>query len=169
MLRRNFLLSGAALATASAFGFAATRRFDAHAATEGVFEVTRTDEEWRAMLTPEQFSVLRQEATERPFTSPLNDEKRAGVFHCAGCDLAVYASDVKYDSGTGWPSFWQSLPGAIGTKADNTFFMTRTECHCSRCGGHFGHIFDDGPPPTGKRHCLNGVALTFRPSENQPA
>nr|WP_110032052.1 peptide-methionine (R)-S-oxide reductase MsrB [Hoeflea marina] len=130
-------------------------------AAEGDFEVQMSEAEWRARLTAEQFSVLREEATERAFTSPLNDEHRAGIFHCAGCDLPAYASDAKFDSGTGWPSFWQSLPDAIGTKEDNSLFATRTEVHCRRCGGHFGHIFDDGPPPTGKRHCLNGVSLKF--------
>jgi peptide-methionine (R)-S-oxide reductase len=106
--------------------------------------------------------VLREEDTERAGTSPLDKETRAGVYHCAGCDLAAYSSEHKYDSGTGWPSFWQSLPGTIGTKEDNSLFATRTEVHCIRCGGHFGHIFDDGPEPTGMRHCLNGAALTFR-------
>nr|WP_235911937.1 peptide-methionine (R)-S-oxide reductase MsrB [Mesorhizobium xinjiangense] len=135
------------------------------AAGEGDFEITRTNEQWKARLTPEQYAVLREEATERAFTSPLNEEKREGFFHCAGCDLPVYSSEHKYDSGTGWPSFWQSLPDAVGTKQDRSFFMTRTECHCHRCGGHLGHIFDDGPPPTGKRHCINGVAMVFRPAE----
>ncbi|MFN3764984.1 MAG: peptide-methionine (R)-S-oxide reductase MsrB [Aliihoeflea sp.] len=135
----------------------------AMAAAEGSFEVTKTEAEWRSILSDMQYQVLREEATERAFTSPLNDEKRAGKFHCAGCDLAVYSSETKYDSGTGWPSFWQSEPDAIGTKEDNTLFMTRTECHCARCGGHLGHIFDDGPQPTGKRHCINGVAMTFKP------
>ena len=131
----------------------------------GQFEVTKTEAEWKAILTKEQFAILREHDTEKPFTSALNNEKRKGNFHCAGCDLAVYSSEAKYDSGTGWPSFWQSLPDAIGTQEDNTLFMTRTECHCRRCGGHFGHIFDDGPQPTGKRHCLNGFALSFKPAE----
>lgn len=133
-------------------------------ASEGEFEITRTPDEWRAILSEEQYLVLREEKTERAFTSPLNDEKRAGLYHCAGCDLPVYSSETKYDSGTGWPSFWDSEPNAIGTKEDNTLFTTRTECHCRRCGGHFGHIFEDGPQPTGLRHCINGLALTFKPA-----
>lgn len=166
MTRREMLLGGAGtLALLVAGGTFWTMRGTsrASAASEENFEITRTDDEWRALLSPEQYNVLRQEGTERAFTSPLNEEKRAGLFLCAGCDLPVYSSETKYDSGTGWPSFWDALPDAIGTKEDNTFFMTRTECHCSRCGGHLGHIFDDGPPPTGKRHCINGVAMTFRP------
>lgn len=165
MTRRDLLLGGAAtiaLASGAAVLWRIGRPPDAVAAAP--FEIDRTDEEWRALLTPEQFAILRQEGTEPSGSSPLNNEKRKGLFHCAGCDLAAYSSDAKYESGTGWPSFWQSLPGAIGTKPDNTLFMTRTEVHCHRCGGHFGHIFDDGPPPTGKRHCLNGLALTFRPA-----
>jgi len=134
------------------------------AAGEETFEIVRTEAEWRALLSEAQYQVLREEATEYPFTSPLNHEKRAGMFHCAGCDLAVYSSAKKYDSGTGWPSFWESEPDAIGTREDSSHFMVRTECHCRRCGGHFGHIFDDGPPPTGLRHCINGLALTFRPA-----
>ncbi|MEM5501502.1 peptide-methionine (R)-S-oxide reductase MsrB [Ahrensia kielensis] len=128
------------------------------------YEVTKTVEEWRAILSETQFNVLRKEDTERAFTSPLNDEKRAGTFHCAGCDLPIYASETKYDSGTGWPSFYDNIDDAVRTKEDNSFFSTRTEVHCRRCGGHLGHIFDDGPEPTGLRHCLNGVALKFVPA-----
>ncbi len=128
------------------------------------FEVTKTPEEWRKILTPEQYRVLRDHGTERAGTSPLNLEKRAGVFHCAGCQLPVFSSATKFESGTGWPSFFQPLDGAIGTRADNGFFMRRTEVHCRRCGGHLGHVFDDGPPPTGLRYCLNGMALSFTPS-----
>jgi peptide-methionine (R)-S-oxide reductase len=133
-------------------------------AAEGSFEVTRTEAEWRAMLTPLQFRVMREEGTERAGTSPLDRLYDPGTYHCRGCDLAVYSSETKFDSGTGWPSFWASLPGAVGTREDRRFFMRRTECHCRRCGSHFGHIFDDGPPPTGKRHCLNGASLVFRPA-----
>ena len=121
-----------------------------------------TDEQWRRILTPEQYRVLRRKGTERAGSSPLNAEKRAGTFHCAGCDLPVYSSKAKFESGTGWPSFWESIDDAVRTSVDRSFFMIRTEVHCRRCGGHLGHIFDDGPPPTGKRHCINGVALKFK-------
>lgn len=131
-------------------------------AQDGSFEITRTEAEWRAMLTDVEYAVLREEKTEKPFSSPLDAETRDGTYHCTGCDLPVYGSAQKYDSGTGWPSFWQSLPDAVGTKPDNRLFATRTEVHCARCGSHLGHIFDDGPDPTGKRHCLNGVSLTFQ-------
>jgi peptide-methionine (R)-S-oxide reductase len=154
MLRRDFVRGAAAL-----LGLSTSAR--AVSAAEGVFEVKRSEAEWKAMLTPLEYRVMREEGTERAFTSPLNDEKRAGMFHCKGCDLPLYASEHKYDSGTGWPSFWQAQASAIGTRSDRSFFMVRTECHCSRCGSHLGHIFDDGPQPTGKRHCINGVSLTF--------
>ena len=163
MNRRTLLLGGAA--SAVLFATLSPRRLTlgGQALAES-FEVTRTDDQWRAALTPAQFAVLRQEDTESPWTSPLLKEHRKGVFHCAGCDLAAYSSEAKYDSGTGWPSFWEALPDAIGTKTDTSLLMTRTEVHCRRCGGHFGHIFDDGPQPTGKRHCINGLALTFKPA-----
>ena len=126
------------------------------------FEVTRTDAEWRAMLTKAQYKVMRLEGTERAGSSPLDKVYDPGTYHCRGCDLPVYSSKAKYDSGTGWPSFWKSLPNAVRTKPDNTLLTRRTEVHCRRCGSHFGHIFNDGPQPTGKRHCLNGVGLVFK-------
>ena len=164
MDRRSFLtqtVATAALLTGTAVLWRLARPVPAGAES---FEVTKSDAEWHSILDDEQYAVLREESTQRPGTSPLLEEHRKGVFHCAGCDLAAYPSDTKYESGTGWPSFWDSLPGAIGTREDNSLFMTRIEVHCRRCGGHFGHIFDDGPPPTGKRHCLNGLALTFKPA-----
>jgi peptide-methionine (R)-S-oxide reductase len=164
MKRRELLLGATALGISAIAGARLLGWRVAPDAMAETFEITKTEAEWRAILTPDQYAVLREESTERAGSSPLNSEKRKGVFHCAGCDLPLYSSDVKYESGTGWPSFWESLPGAIGTKEDSSFFITRTECHCSRCGGHQGHIFDDGPPPTGKRHCINGIAMTFKPA-----
>ena len=154
MMRRSFLAGIASVA-----GLAGHRAV----AAQG-YEVTRTEAEWRAMLTDLEYSVMREEATERAYTSPLNDEKRAGTFLCKGCEQPVYSSETKFDSGTGWPSFTSAIEGGIGTKEDRSFFMTRTECHCSRCGSHLGHIFDDGPEPTGMRHCINGVSMTFAPA-----
>ena len=128
-----------------------------------VEKLTLSNAEWRKRLTPEQYSVLREAGTERAFTSPLLHEKRAGIFACAGCDLNLFSSATKYDSGTGWPSFWAPLDKAIGTSRDVSFGMVRTAVHCRRCGGHLGHVFDDGPKPTGLRYCMNGVALVFKP------
>ena len=130
----------------------------------GPFEVSYTDDEWRKRLTSEQYRVLRKKGTERAGTSPLDREKRVGTFHCAGCDKPLFSSAHKYDSGTGWPSFWAPLENAVGTTGDTTFSMARTAVHCSRCGGHLGHVFDDGPKPTGLRYCMNGLAMTFHPA-----
>lgn len=151
LTRRAILASGAGLPAV-----AADR-------STGTFEIMRTEAEWKSILTAEQYYVLRRHGTERAGSSPLNREKRAGTFHCVGCGLPLYSSGTKFDSGTGWPSFWEAIDGAVGTSTDRSFFMTRTEVHCGRCGGHLGHIFDDGPRPTGKRHCINGVALRFEP------
>jgi len=126
------------------------------------YEVTKSDAEWKKQLSPAAYDVLRQEGTEAPFTSPLNNEHRKGVFTCAGCALDLYSSDTKFDSGTGWPSFWKPLDKAVETKTDNSLGMRRTAVSCRRCGGHLGHMFDDGPRPTGLRYCMNGVAMTFK-------
>ena len=128
------------------------------------FEVTHSDAEWRKLLTPDQYAVLRHEATERPFTSPLLHEERRGTFACAGCHLDVFSSTTKFESHTGWPSFWAPLEMAVGTTRDTSFGTVRTAVHCRRCGGHLGHVFDDGPKPTGLRYCMNGIALTFKPA-----
>jgi peptide-methionine (R)-S-oxide reductase len=128
------------------------------------FEVTKTDAEWRATLTPEQYRVLRKHGTEPAGTSPLDKQYARGAFACAGCDLPLFESTTKFDSGTGWPSFWAPIDGAIHTTTDRSLFMTRTETHCRRCGGHLGHVFDDGPKPTGLRYCMNGAALKFNPA-----
>ena len=163
--RRQLLLAGGAAVTGalllkSRWPMIAAAR----AADKEVFEVSHTDAEWRARLTPQQYSVLRGEGTEYPFSSPLDHEKRHGIFACAGCDLDLFSSDTKFDSGTGWPSFWKPLEHAVADRRDSTLGMTRDEIHCRRCGGHLGHVFDDGPPPTGLRYCMNGVALTFKPA-----
>ena len=166
--RRTLLTAGVALGAFAAFNSFRSR--GALAATVTTTTDTTIDfkklsaADWQKRLSPEQFYVLRKHGTERAGTSPLNKEKRKGTFACAGCDQALFSSDTKFESGTGWPSFWQPLPNAVGETSDRSFFMTRTEVHCSRCEGHLGHVFNDGPKPTGLRYCMNGVALTFEPS-----
>ena len=150
MQRRTFLASFTGLA-----GLAGGRAF--------AFDVTKSDEDWRKQLSPAAYDVLRREGTEAPFTSPLNSEHRQGIFACAGCAQDLFSSATKFDSGTGWPSFWTPLPKAIAQRQDSSLGMVRTEVHCMRCGGHQGHVFDDGPPPTGLRYCINGVSLKFVP------
>ncbi len=159
MDRRQFLSRAAATWAASALPSA----FAADAPPAFIGKVVKTEDEWRVLLTPAQFNVLREEGTERPFTSPLNNEKRKGTFVCAGCALALFESSTKYDSGTGWPSFWDCIKGRVETHVDHKLIYPRTEYHCARCGGHQGHVFDDGPKPTGLRYCNNGVALKFIP------
>jgi len=157
-IRRIFIALGALPLT----GWLALRGGRAaQAATPQRFEFERSDEEWRRRLTPDQYAILRRDGTERPGSSPLNAEHRTGRFSCAGCALALFSSKAKFDSGTGWPSFWQTLPGAVIEYSDTTLGMTRTAVHCRRCGGHLGHVFDDGPAPTGLRYCMNGVAMVF--------
>ena len=163
MHRRTFLavLSSAPVALAACAAGADEQ--SQGRSTEPAFEVTKTDAEWRKLLTKDQYQVLRKHGTERAGSSPLDAEHRPGMFHCAGCDLPLYASQTKFDSRTGWPSFTAPLPNAIGTSVDRSLFGERTEVHCRRCGGHLGHVFDDGPPPTGKRYCMNGAAMIFKP------
>ena len=162
MNRRRFLTrSSGALAGVAA----GSQAYAANPPAQPIVKVVKTEAEWKAILTPAQFNVLREEGTERPFTSPLNNEKRKGTFVCVACELPLYVSATKFDSGTGWPSFWQAIEGSIGTKTDHKLIYPRTEYHCARCGGHLGHVFDDGPKPTGLRYCNNGVALKFVPAQ----
>jgi peptide-methionine (R)-S-oxide reductase len=158
MTRRLLLLGGASVGL-----LAWLRGHDASVEAAGRFEIEQPDAEWRKLLSPDAYRVLRGHGTERPGSSPLNAEKRRGTFVCAGCDLPLFSSDAKFESGTGWPSFWQPLPDAVGTSQDRSLMMARTEVHCRRCGGHLGHVFNDGPKPTGLRYCMNGVSLAFRP------
>lgn len=158
---RRALLGQAGLAIA---GLASVHWAAGASATSSGFAVTHSPAEWLRMLGPQRFVILRKAGTERAFTSPLNGEHRAGVFACAGCDQPLFASATKFDSGTGWPSFWRPLPRAVVTRTDSSLIMKRTEVLCSRCGGHLGHVFDDGPKPTGLRYCMNGLALRFRPA-----
>ena len=162
--RRGLLGSAAAAAAAAGAGFLLFGKGSGEAQAAERFEVTKAPAEWRRILGPQRYAVLREAHTERAGSSPLDREHRRGTFLCAGCDLPVYSSAAKFDSGTGWPSFTRPLPGAVRTRADRTLFIVRTEVHCRRCGGHLGHVFDDGPPPTGKRFCMNGLALKFRPA-----
>ena len=160
--RRTALLSSAQLLLGGGLAAIAAIGARAGAATpQGHFEVEMSDAQWKAKLTPQSYEVLRHEGTETPFTSPLNDEHRKGTFTCAGCALALFSSDTKFDSHTGWPSFWQPLPNAVNKQTDASLGMVRDEVHCRRCGGHLGHVFDDGPRPTGLRYCMNGVAMQF--------
>jgi peptide-methionine (R)-S-oxide reductase len=158
LTKRTFI--GSAAAAVGAFVVGTSTRTAAAAPAE-TFEVTKSPQEWRRALTPQQYAVLRQASTERARSSPLNAEHRRGTYVCAGCALALYTSKTKFDSGTGWPSFYAPIHGAVRTKQDRGFLGTRTEVHCRRCGGHLGHVFDDGPPPTGMRYCMNGVAMKF--------
>ncbi|MEX0606515.1 MAG: peptide-methionine (R)-S-oxide reductase MsrB [Halofilum sp. (in: g-proteobacteria)] len=162
MMRRPFLLGLAGLAGAALFGRGQAAAVDAPAEPTGIEPVRLTDAEWRERLSPHAYRVLREEGTERPNASPLNFEERQGGYHCAGCGLLLFHSQWKYDSGTGWPSFYDVIDKHIGTKSDRVLFYERTEYHCARCGGHQGHLFEDGPEPTGLRYCNNGVALEFR-------
>ncbi len=159
-LRRRSVIFSSITTVFGLFGFPSVVLAASNASEE---KWNLNDSEWRRKLPPEAFNVLRKEGTERPFTSRLNNEKREGIYHCAGCDLPLFSSSAKFDSGTGWPSFWEPLEDAVATKVDFKLIVPRTEYHCQRCGGHQGHVFNDGPRPTGKRYCNNGVSLNFRP------
>jgi len=160
--RRGLLLSATALAGVALLSRYSSLSGPAVAADAQAFHVTHTDSEWRHLLTPIQYDILRRQGTEPAGSSPLDAEERRGTYGCAGCAQNLFSSQTKFHSGTGWPSFWQPLDGAVATSTDNTYFMERTEVHCSNCGGHLGHVFDDGPKPTGLRYCMNGAALSFR-------
>ena len=165
MQRRQFLsVAGVTLGLAPIVAWFSRPAAANRAATSRArFPIEKTEEQWRSELTPASYRVLREHATERPGSSPLNHEKRSGTFVCAACGHALFDSDTKYESGTGWPSFWEPLPNAVGTTVDRSYFMVRTEVHCAQCGSHLGHVFEDGPRPTGLRYCMNGLALAFKP------
>ncbi|QBX43262.1 peptide-methionine (R)-S-oxide reductase MsrB [Pseudomonas fluorescens] len=166
--RRQILVASGGLGVAALVAgvlpkFSSSTGLIEQARADEVFEVSHSDSEWHSLLSDEQYAILREEGTERAYTSPLNDEHRNGTFACAGCDLALFSSATKFDSRTGWPSFWTPLEHAVATRQDRSFGMSRNEVHCRRCGGHLGHVFDDGPKPTGLRYCMNGLAMTFKP------
>ena len=164
--RQLLFMAGAALGLIPVFRWLDSPGAKANQMTTHTpFPVEKTDDQWRDALSPEQYRVLRHHGTERAFTSPLNNERRQGTFVCAGCGQLLFSSDTKYESGTGWPSFYKPLDGAVGTTIDRSLFAVRTEVHCARCGGHLGHVFPDGPPPTGERYCMNGVALKFEETQ----
>jgi len=163
MMSRRSLGFGTAGALAAGFGLSRLFGTSSSAKEGKVFPVNYTDDEWKTKLTPEQYRILRKHGTERAGTSPLDAEKRRGTFVCAACRQKLFSSETKFNSGTGWPSFYQPIEGAVETSEDNALFMTRTEVHCSQCGGHLGHVFEDGPKPTGLRYCMNGAAMDFEP------
>lgn len=163
MNRRDFLNGGVFLSTTFLLS-TINKGSENMTNAQSQFKVNKTEQEWRSILTPEQFRVLRKHGTEPSFSSPLDKQYAEGTYLCAGCDQQLFTSATKFNSGTGWPSFFQPIPGGIGTSVDRSFFMTRTEVHCSNCGGHLGHVFNDGPAPTGLRYCMNGVALKFVPA-----
>jgi len=166
MIDRRLLLTS----VAGLFGLAAFRMLKpSPARSAGKFEIEKSDAEWHAHLTPQQYEILRNQGTERPWSSALLKEHRKGVFACAGCDLPLFSSETKFESGTGWPSFYRPLENAVGTTEDRSVGMVRTEVHCRRCGGHLGHVFDDGPKPTGLRYCMDGLALVFHPATPSPS
>jgi peptide-methionine (R)-S-oxide reductase len=165
MTTRRHFIHGAIAGLATSLAWSSRGLAASQEKLQEKFEVTHTDEEWRKLLSPAQYEILRKDGTERAYTSPLLKEHRRGTFACAGCDLPLYDSATKFDSGTGWPSFWKPLEKAVVEETDNSYGMVRTAVHCRRCGGHLGHVFNDGPEPTGLRYCMNGVAMTFKTAQ----